>query len=245
MCTATYVPLRDGCLFGANRDEHVKRKSAWPPGKVQFSKFPAIYPVDGEKGGTWVGILGNGLMACLLNGAFHSYTPNPPYRKSRGLIIPDLFEAGDPKTFIEQSDFTGIEPFTLITIPPVHSSRSITELRWDGAIQYVQYLDPSEPHLWASAPLNSGALLAKKTDLFKEWLHHPGLKNIRALSQFHHQTDPNQPEEGILMETDHQVQTVSITLMKRKGIASQMLYEDLKQRLQFEEKLSLNTVKAE
>lgn len=239
MCTATYIPLKNGCLFGANRDEHLQRKNALPPQFTQINEKQALYPVDGEKGGTWVGILENGLMACLLNGAFEPHEHQPPYRKSRGLIIPELFEYGEPGTFVKQADFTGIEPFTLLMIPGSDSAQSIVELRWDGSEKHVQYLDPGKPHLWASSPLNPQALLKKKTDWFREWLAKNDSPDLQALSAFHHQTNPDQPEEGILMRSEKQVQTVSITLIERSNTEAKMDYEDLRENRYSEQKLPL------
>lgn len=240
MCTATYVPIESSFLFGANRDEHLKRKNALPPQFTRINDKQALYPVDGEKGGTWVGILENCLMACLLNGAFEPYTPQPPYRKSRGLIIPELFKYGDPESFLQNTDFTGIEPFTLLMMPNAHSGQQICELRWDGRQKHVQYLAPNKPHIWASSPLNPEALLEKKTGWFQEWLEKNNSPDMQALKAFHHKTDPDQPAEGILMKTDHQVQTVSVTLVERKNDEAKMVYEDLRENRQSEQKLPLN-----
>ena len=50
----------------------------------------------------------------MLNGAFTKHERNLPYRKSRGLIVLEIFEYKSFSDFVTDVDLHNIEPFTLV-----------------------------------------------------------------------------------------------------------------------------------
>src|SRR6185295_19041785 len=105
-------------------------------------------PKDGDAGGTWMAIHENGNAIVFLNGGFTSHTPQPPYRKSRGLILLDLIESTAAYHSFMAINLNNIEPFTAIIWDDGH----LFECRWNGR-KYHKQLDPLQPHIWSSATL--------------------------------------------------------------------------------------------
>lgn len=87
MCTVTLIRSDRGVRIVCNRDERRSRGHAIPPIEHGHAGRRAIYPVDPESGGTWIGVNDAGVFACLLNAT-------PPKGagsrggRSRGEIVP-------------------------------------------------------------------------------------------------------------------------------------------------------------
>ena len=90
MCTVTFIPAKDRIYLTSNRDEKHWRTAALPPAAYEFDSGKMLFPKDGDAGGTWVAAHENGNAIVFLNGGLVAHVPNPPYRKSRGLILLDL-----------------------------------------------------------------------------------------------------------------------------------------------------------
>jgi len=73
----------------------------------------------------------------LLNGAFKKHIAQPPYRKSRGLVLLEIVEADEPQSFFKQLDLFDIEPFTVV----LHQPGLLHEFRWDGKDKHSTLLD--------------------------------------------------------------------------------------------------------
>lgn len=88
MCTALIYrdPTRNLYGLGFNRDESVKRKPSLSPILLESTSGKAIAPIDGDAGGTWIGISRDGEIICLLNyyEATLKLLRNPT---SRGLLV--------------------------------------------------------------------------------------------------------------------------------------------------------------
>src|SRR5215470_17195971 len=92
MCTVTFIRSADKIYITSNRDEKHWRSSAFPPTVYPCTSGKLLFPKDGDAGGTWIAAHENGNAIVFLNGGFVRHTPQPPYRKSRGLILLDLIE---------------------------------------------------------------------------------------------------------------------------------------------------------
>jgi hypothetical protein len=124
MCTVTVLRGADSTVMTMNRDEQWSRAPETPPQLFEEVEQGAwIGPVDGEKGGTWIGANAQGVVACILNG----YSPadlelvgrrNVP---SRGEIIPALLAR--PPAAIAPFLTSELDPhrypsFTLLVLTP-------------------------------------------------------------------------------------------------------------------------------
>lgn len=222
MCTVTFVPQKRGYILTSNRDEAPQRS----PQEISHTTLyqqSMIFPRDTQAGGTWIAASDKNRVICVLNGAFRYHKHEPPYRKSRGLMLLEAFEYQSLVDFIKNYDFCKIEPFTLILC----EQRALTELRWDGSQKYVQVLDPKEKHLWASATLYSAEAIKKRRQWFEQWqrkLKNPGSSQI---IDFHKYAGEGDPWNDVVMNRGGLVQTVSITQVANDHSEIRMDYHDL------------------
>jgi uncharacterized protein with NRDE domain len=93
MCTVSWIHQDGGYQLLCNRDERCARKPALPPrlqgrGEVRF-----IAPVDGEHGGSWIGVNQFGLSLCLLNRYQDRERETTEPMVSRGLVLLELLDS--------------------------------------------------------------------------------------------------------------------------------------------------------
>jgi uncharacterized protein with NRDE domain len=88
MCTATWIRTRGGYELFFNRDELATRKPARAPVPSVREGVRLLAPVDGDAGGTWIGVNEHGIAVGLANGPTSGPAP-----RSRGLLVLDLLAA--------------------------------------------------------------------------------------------------------------------------------------------------------
>jgi hypothetical protein len=226
MCTVTYLPARGGFTLTHNRDEAPARS----PFKIEQVTLKGgtvgVFPRDSKAGGTWIVAGENGTTACLLNGAFDKHQHQPPYRRSRGLMLLDFFAELQPTDFFEQYDLEGMEPFTLLFF----KLGSVIEFRWDGTRLFHQQLPANEPHFWCSATLYPPEMQVKRAHVFRYWLAAQSPKktpNPADIVQLHLSGSVGDPAYDFVMQREGRVQTVSITQVVQRKKYMRMRYFDL------------------
>ncbi len=132
MCTVTYLPIQGGFTLTHNRDEAPSRSLFSIERQRTNRRDTLLFPRDAKAGGTWIVATQSGKTACLLNGAFLKHHRQPPYRRSRGLMLLDFLDLEQPDSFFEQYPLEGIEPFTLLFF----QQGNVVEFRWDGAERF-------------------------------------------------------------------------------------------------------------
>lgn len=228
MCTVTYLPQGDGFILTHNRDEAPTR-SPNQISRERRTRDTLLFPKDTKAGGAWVAASGEGRIACVLNGAFLKHHHQPPYRRSRGLVLLDFFDSPDPEAFIEDYDLHGIEPFTFLFF----TATRVTELRWDGVQRYRKDLPPDTPHFWCSATLYPPPMQARREQVFRDWLGHyfsppdPAGRLPAAIYRLHRTGSVGDPQNDYVMNREGRVQTVSITQIVLRQNRVQMRYADL------------------
>jgi uncharacterized protein with NRDE domain len=129
MCTVTYLPFSNNSfLLTSSRDEKPSRASALAPEYYSVAENQLLFPKDQQAQGTWIAVNEKGRTLCLLNGGVEKHIPSPPYQRSRGLVLLDVFSYDSLGIFTTQYSLQNIEPFTLIEI----QGELLTELRWTG-----------------------------------------------------------------------------------------------------------------
>ncbi len=223
MCTVTYYATPHGIILTHNRDEAPSRSpQAITRKKNEWRTL--LYPQDTKAGGTWIISDNKGQTACLLNGAFIKHAHNPPYRRSRGLLLLDAWEQEHPTDFLAQYDCTGIEPFTLL----LFSRQIIQEIRWDGVQRYFKTLSVDQPHFWCSSTLYPTAMQERREQVFRNWLQQTTQrKDAKALLDLHYNGSVGDPENDFVMNRGNRVRTVSITQVVKQTHKIQMHYFDL------------------
>jgi uncharacterized protein with NRDE domain len=137
MCTVTFIPSRGNIFLVSNRDEKHTRMDAHEPEAYSSSGGHVLYPKDAEAGGTWIAMHDKGNAVVLLNGGTEAHLTDPPYRKSRGLVLLDLIVEPSPSSAFLSMDLHNIEPFTVVC----WDNGKLWEGIWDGENRHITRKD--------------------------------------------------------------------------------------------------------
>jgi len=219
MCTVTFVPTGPGSyILTSNRDENPLRITEEPGNEVYINEQHSIvFPRDAKAGGTWIAVSRHDRTVCLLNGAFIKHRHEPPYRKSRGLILLDYFSFPSATDFARNVDLENIEPFTMVMVED-----RLYELRWDGTDRHFRELSMEDPHIWSSATLYPKEVADAKQEKFLNWYRTDKPREAKDIMHFHGVNNP----DGFLLDLEI-VKTVSITSVTYGSNAVEMIYHDL------------------
>ncbi|MBB3054317.1 NRDE family protein [Mucilaginibacter gotjawali] len=234
MCTVTYIPAKEGYYLTSNRDESINRAQAIPPREYEEDNIKLLYPKDADKNGTWIAAKNNGDAIVLLNGAFIKHAVQPPYKKSRGLVLMDIIKADYPDRFYKAMDLDGIEPFTIV----LYVSGKLQECRWDGERKHIAALDKTKPYIWSSATLYDKMAIAKRNSWFNEWRKLSYAKTKEGILHFHRFGGAGDLKDGLVIDRDGKMKTMSITNLSVTPLGTTMTYNDLKDNKQYNSKLA-------
>jgi hypothetical protein len=188
-----------------------------------------IFPRDTKAGGAWIVASRSGKTACLLNGAFLKHKHEPPYRRSRGLIMLDFFEWKEPESFFRDYELDGVEPFTFL----LFQNHAVTEFRWDGLSRHLKKMEPDKPLFWCSSTLYPPDMQVKREQVFNDWLDQTagireGNRHLASmLYRLHLTGSVGDPEYDFNMNRGGRVLTVSITQIIQNTGTVRMRYRDL------------------
>lgn len=165
MCTVTFVPTIEGFVFTSNRDEDPKR-SAHNIVEDQRGDISVYFTRDEGASGTWFAYSNADQFACVLNGAFEPHQRKEFYTMSRGIMALAYFDYATIDEFINEFNFEGMEPFTLI----LFNKGDFKELKWDEVELHVRTLSIQDIHLWSSATLYNHDWWIDRSVNFKEFV---------------------------------------------------------------------------
>lgn len=223
MCTVSFVYSQDKIIITSNRDEKVIRPNAIPPKEHTINGKSIFFPKDPKAGGTWFAVDGYGTVLVLLNGAEEKHEVKLPYRKSRGLIVLDIISSESPKDFWNQVDLENIEPFTLI----LYQNNQLFQLRWNGNQKESISLPLNKKHIWSSATLYPKEIRAKRSDWFYTFLdQNPAISETELLN-FHRYTEEENQENGLVINRQETMKTLSITQCAIENNKVVILHSDL------------------
>ncbi|SHM97631.1 NRDE family protein [Polaribacter sp. KT 15] len=223
MCTVTYLPLgNNNFILTSNRDETPLRKTL-PPKDYVEDGVVLTYPKDEVAGGTWIGLSDKKRLVCLLNGGFTIHKRKDSYKMSRGVIVKKILTDANAVFFINQFDFEGIEPFTLILVDWENRLKTF-ELVWDGEQKHFTEL-PQEPKIWSSSTLYTDEMKTQRRIWFSEWLAINTVFEQDNILQFHQNESKGTADISLKMKRDI-VETVSVTSVKKESSSVNMLYLD-------------------
>lgn len=207
MCTVSFVKTADKIVITSNRDESVIRLNAIHPQVDTINNKKVIYPKDPKAGGTWYVVDEKGTVLVLLNGADEKHQVQPPYRKSRGLIVLDMIGSDSPKQYWDEMDLDNIEPFTLV----LYQEGLLFQLRWNGVLKSKVSLDVNQKHIWASSTLYPLEIRNKRELLFQSFLEEKQTFSETDMYHFHRYSDKDNPENGLVINRNDLLKTLSIT----------------------------------
>ncbi|TAE70821.1 MAG: hypothetical protein EAZ85_11405 [Bacteroidetes bacterium] len=237
MCTVTFVIEKKGqIIITSSRDEQSTRPQALKPQKILLNEKNILFPKDEKAGGTWfvVDELGNALV--LLNGGFEPHIQQKTYRKSRGLIVLDIFAEKNILLTFDEIDLEDIEPFTLILWT---KENFLYELIWDGIAKYSQILDHKKPHIYSSVTLYKPEIRAKRKKWFESFLEQNKQISASLLQKFHTTTQTNDTENGLVINRNNQVKTYSVTQVTIDDKKINMVHQDLLAQKTYDEEFTL------
>jgi len=222
MCTVTFIPFKETVFITSNRDESPGRRAN---GLFSFhapEKNIVHYPLDQESGGSWIGLSDSGKVACLLNGAFESYIPTPPYRQSRGQVVVDAIGEPDTNLFFENYNLDGIAPFTLL----LFEKDKFDQLIWDGIEKHRSVLSTTFPQIWSSITLYTPEVQSKKKSLFEKWLTEHDELNRESIIGFHQMANGD-PDNDFIINRNDIVKTLSITSIVLRRASGSIMHMEL------------------
>jgi uncharacterized protein with NRDE domain len=235
MCTVTYLPLgNNNFILTSNRDETPLRKTI-PLETYKENGVELTYPKDALAGGTWIGASTKNRLVCLLNGGFKNHTRNRYYKISRGVIVKKILSTDNGVAYINNFDFTDIEPFTLILID-YHLQLEAYELVWDGIKKHFKKL-AEEPKIWSSSSLYTEEMKVLRKEWFSDWLAKNDVFQQEKIVDFHQNENLGNTEISLKMKRAF-VETVSITSVKKIASNIEMTYLDLRTTKRVQKKLS-------
>lgn len=209
MCTVSYFRNNTGSItLTSNRDEHIDRPLALPPQPFLHGARTLYYPKDPRGSGTWFCVTEQPEVLVLLNGAAQKHVPQPPYRRSRGLVVLELLQYAPVLEQWDQMDLDHIEPFTLVYCN-VHQ---LVELQWDGFQKKTTHLDIQQPQIWSSSTLYPDAVRAERKNWFHVFLRQKNnCPSPSDMLQFHTGTRLDDPENGLIINRNATMLTKSVS----------------------------------
>ncbi|WP_024607937.1 MULTISPECIES: NRDE family protein [unclassified Pseudoalteromonas] len=206
MCTLSYFLTDDGYELFFNRDEQKTREMAIAPSKHTGN---AIYPIDPQGGGTWLGVSHWGQTLALLND-YQSVFDITAVKHSRGLLIPHLLSNKTPAlSQLQNMDLSGYAPFKLCIFPDKLSLNNshIVFVRWDTK----QLIDCQVESLATSSGVELETVTQKRKQQFKQLidLRYPASEQFLAF----HYSKAEQGQYGVNMQREDAM-TVSISHIK-------------------------------
>src|SRR4051794_11876094 len=100
MCTVTWMRHDNGYVLLCNRDERNSRLPALGPQVNELHGVSYIAPLDGNHGGSWIGVNQYGLGLCLLNRYGDARLDESKEYVSRGLLLVELLDSRDCKQVV-------------------------------------------------------------------------------------------------------------------------------------------------
>jgi hypothetical protein len=229
MCTVSFVATSDSVIITSNRDEKTIRPSAIPPKSYTINGQNLIFPKDPKAGGTWFVTKADGTILVLLNGAAEKHEVQLSYRKSRGLIVLEMISSASPKDFWVEIALEAIEPFTLV----LFQNQELFQLRWDGQNKQTLALDTNKNHIWSSSTLYPALVREQRANWFHTFMSETDVVSKENLFDFHRHTQEGNEENGLVINRNNEMKTLSITQAVVHQNKVSILHYDLVEQLDF------------
>lgn len=234
MCTVSFVFSNGEAILTHNRDEKVARQSAIEPQKYNINNKNIYFPKDQKAGGSWYAVAENGTVLVLLNGADEKHQLKPSYRKSRGLIVLDLISSNSPIDEWNNIDLFGIEPFTIV----LFQNKKLYQLRWNEVEKATLNLDVNQRHIWSSSTLYPKEIREHRAEIFQNFIISNDI-SAEKLFQFHRYAKEDDQENGLIINRNNEMKTLSITqtiIQENKIVLS---YHDLQNQEEFTNSITI------
>jgi uncharacterized protein with NRDE domain len=210
MCTVSWLHKSEGYTLLCNRDECLTRKPASGPLIIEGRRVQYIAPVDGDHGGSWIGVNNSGLTLCLLN-RYGEWKTNP-HRKytSRGLLITSLLKCEAQESVrqrITQVDLERFQPFTMIGLAV---GKKAMLFDWTGSELLLEDNAESQMPLTSSSSTRNPDVIKLRKQQFESLIVRSRQLDANTLYDFHRSHEPARGPYSVCMHRDDAA-TVSLS----------------------------------
>ncbi len=217
MCTLTILRESNRLLVTMNRDDIAERQEA-PPAHWPNAQPAFVAPRDLQAGGTWIGVNGHGVVACLLN----RYDAAPVGRMSRGSIVIEAMRGSTieaARNALAGLDHGAFSPFTCLVI----GQSSAMRLDWTGGRLEHGDLPATDNNIMVtSSSWQFDKVKAQREALFQEiWSN--GGDAAGNVATFHAQR-VNAHDAWAPMMQRPQSETKSVTQVELSSLGAEMRY---------------------
>jgi hypothetical protein len=224
VCTVSFYKDNEKVIITSNRDENINRPDALPPTKIKLENTTVFCPIDPQHQGTWFAVNQKGNVFVLLNGAEEKHIPNPPYRKSRGLILLDIADSTNYFDKWNLINLENIEPFTIVAF----FNKNLIQYTWNGVAKKNAVLDTNIPHIWSSATLYHTETIALRKEWFVQFINQNKEKlEANDFLKFHSKTNNEDKHNGLIINRNNMMLTKNITQCVLEKSSFTLLHQDL------------------
>ena len=223
MCTVSFVYVNGTTIITSNRDEKVDRQSAIEPKNYLIDNKNIIFPKDPKAGGTWYAVRKDRSVLVLLNGAKEKHQVQSHYRKSRGLIVLDLISSNSILTTWQEIDLENIEPFTIV----LFIEKELYQLQWNYKEKSLLLLNSKQSYIWSSSTLYPKEISEKRAHWFETFIDTKPEVSADELFHFHRYAEEKNHQNGLVINRNDELKTVSITQTVINQNKATIFYNDL------------------
>jgi hypothetical protein len=150
------------------------------------------------------------------------------------LIVLDLISSNSPIDEWNSIDLSDIEPFTIV----LFQNKKLYQLRWNEVEKSTLNLDVNQNHIWSSSTLYPKEIREHRVELFKIFIVSNEI-SAEKLFQFHRYTKEDDSENGLIINRNGELKTLSITqtvIQENKIVLS---YHDLQNQQEFTNSITI------
>ena len=209
MCTVSWLRQSDGYLLLCNRDERHTRRPAMGPRLAVRNGVSLLAPVDGDHGGSWIGINQFGLALCLLNRYGDEITEQDRPFTSRGLLLPELLDCARSQQVSERvsrRDLAFFQPFTMVALAV---DKPAMLIEWTGTKCVIQSDAESNMPITSSS-MKELNVIGERKKQFQMLLSKADQLDASLLYQFHRSHVPVRGPYSVCMHREDAA-TVSLS----------------------------------
>lgn len=209
MCTVTWIQHNEGYELFCNRDEQRTRKPARSPALYRRNNVICLTPIDGQAGGSWIGVNEYGVTCCLLNyyPAEKSSPPEAPI--SRGLLLTaylDCSAAAEAVGRFKTALLQRYRPFILLVLEENHPGICLT---WDQHTFTIERTGVDRLPLTTSS-VQTGEVVQSRKACFQKYPKENVPMDSDHLQAFHKSHEPERSARSVCMHRED-ARTVSFS----------------------------------